>query len=71
MLNESAMTNPASESNSGALMMDFDCRLKLQFRGFVVSSEAGLVAYRELDDALALSNMASEDLTDTSDNTKA
>ena len=58
------MANPAGESKDEALKLDFDRRVMLQFRGSVVTSDAGLLAYRELDDALGLSTMAGETLAD-------
>jgi hypothetical protein len=58
------MTNPAGESNSEALKLDFDRRVTLQFRGSVVTSDAGLLAYRELDHALGLSETAGDRFAD-------
>jgi hypothetical protein len=60
----SEAANPAGEALAGILRPAFDRRVMLQFRGSLVTSDAGLLAYRELDNALSLSEMAGEHLAD-------
>ena len=52
------MAHPIGESKRGCLGLDFDRRLKVEFHGSKVTSDAGLLTYRELDNALGLTDMA-------------
>jgi hypothetical protein len=58
------IAQPAGEAQSDALPLDFDHRFKLEFHGSSVTSDAGLLAYRELDDALGLMAIADRHLVD-------
>jgi hypothetical protein len=52
------------EARKDALQVDFDRLVKLESHGSTISSDGGLLAYRELDEAFALTAMADEVLTD-------
>ena len=58
------MGDPTGEANGEALRLDFDRRLMHGFRGSVITSDARLLAYRELDDVLALTTTGGERLAD-------
>jgi Transposase DDE domain group 1 len=53
------------DSQHDPLRLDFDRQLKLEFHGSTVTSDAGLLASRELDNALALTCTAAPGLNDT------
>jgi hypothetical protein len=58
------MTDPTGEADKRTLRLDFDRRLLLQFRGSMITSDAGLLPYRDLDDALNLTDTGADTLAD-------
>ena len=47
------------------LKLDFDSKVRVEFRGAPITSDAGLLACRELDDALSLTDSADEFLKES------
>jgi hypothetical protein len=66
------MENLAGAGKKAGLRVAFDRRVKLEFHGSQLTSDARLLAYRELDEALGLTNSAAALLHDwrTGDNTQ-
>ncbi len=52
------------EEKNGILKLQFDRHLRLEFRGPKVTTDTGLLAVRELDRALGLTEMAGETIKD-------
>ena len=59
------MDHPEGACETGDGRLGFDRRVRLEFRGTQLSSDGGLLVMRELDDALGLSDLASDVLRDS------
>jgi len=52
------------ERRKEALRLNFDLKLRLEFHGTTVTSDAVLIAYRELDEVLGLTTLIDSELAD-------
>ena len=52
--------NPAGESKNDGISLQFNRRLRLEFRGAKITTDAGLLAVRELDEMMGLTDMATD-----------
>ena len=59
------MDHPVGARSRRGERVDFDRRVRLEFRGSQLSSDGGLLVIRELDDALGLSDLAAGVVSDS------
>src|ERR671931_201495 len=56
--------HPVGDAESGPIRLSFNPQLRVEFRGATVTSDAGLLLPRELDDHLELAVLIERHLTD-------
>jgi hypothetical protein len=59
------MSHLAGEGQSEDGRLDFDRRIRVEFHGSKISSDGGLLLFRQLDDVLGLHDLMGEFLVDT------
>ena len=59
------LDHPKGAGSEGDIRLDFDPRVRLEFHGSKISSDGGLLLFRELDKTLGLHDLAGRSLRDT------
>lgn len=59
------MVHPEGAGEAGDMRLGFDRRVRLEFHGAKISSDGGLLLFRELDEVLGLHDLAGSRLCDT------
>ncbi len=59
------MDHPEGAGETGDVRIVFDRRVRLEFYGSKISSDGGLLLFRELDQVLGLHDVADDSLRDT------